>query len=306
MKRGAGHVTLAAEHSGQTEDPEAEPVAGPRSATSPASVRQDRPRTFRRQGLKKYALPGLVLYVAALHLACVFLVFKTNFIDLSLRTLGWSPPPSESIFALDEWIVDQAERDRGVPDGSVLLLGDSIIAQLDPLSIGPQIVNFGLAGDTTRTMLRRLPTLRALDRAQAAVIGVGSNDLRYRGPAETAALYARVLDRLPEALEVLIVSVLPVNENAREARQRHYPANPDIRLLNDALRRLCAARPRCRYLDAWPEMFDATSGGLRPEMDRGDGLHLSAMGARVLGGLIAGALVPLGAEGRAAARLATP
>ena len=45
---------------------------------------------------------------------------------------------------------------------------------------------------------------------------------------------------------------------------------------------------------------DATSGGLRPEMDRGDGLHLSAMGARVLGGLIAGALVPLGAEGRAA------
>src|SRR5436309_1326899 len=36
-------------------------------------------------------------------------------------------------------------------------------------------------------------------------------------------------------------------------------------------------------------MFDATSGGLRPEMDRGDGLHLSAMGARVLGRLIAGA-----------------
>ena len=41
-------------------------------------------------------------------------------------------------------------------------------------------------------------------------------------------------------------------------------------------------------------------------MDRGNGLHLSAMGARVLGGLIAGALVPFGAEGRAAARLATP
>ena len=48
--------------------------------------------------------------------------------------------------------------------------------------------------------------------------------------------------------------MLPVNENAREARQRHYPANPDIRLLNDALRQLCAARPHCRYLDAWPEM----------------------------------------------------
>ena len=86
--------------------------------------------------------------------------------------------------------MDQAERDRGVPDRSVLLLGDSIIAQLDPISIGPQIVNFGLAGDTTRTMLRRLPTLRALDRAQGAVIGVGINDLRYRGPAERRSLRA--------------------------------------------------------------------------------------------------------------------
>ena len=42
--------------------------------------------------------------------------------------------------------------------------------------------------------------------------------------------------------------MLPVNENAREARQRHYPANPDIRLLNDALRLFREQRARAAVI----------------------------------------------------------
>ena len=197
MKHGAGHVPvnllISSGHKRRIGRPNPLPDLG--SATSPfsASANIGREHSRRQQGSKKVGQRRAFSPTRLrLCISLSSLVFKTNFIDLSLRTLGWSPPPSELIFALcHEWIVDQAERDRGVPDGSALLLGDSIIAQLDPLSIGPQIVNFGLAGDTTRTMLRRLPTFPALARAQGAVIGVGSNDLRYRGLGGKRPLFTR-------------------------------------------------------------------------------------------------------------------
>jgi lysophospholipase L1-like esterase len=231
----------------------------------------------------------LLIYLAALHAVLAALVVKTNFLLLAGKTLGWLPAENAAEPLVPQ-ILDHAQRDRSVPPGATLLLGDSIIAGLDQRLVAPGAVNFGAGGDTIRTLRVRLLALRSIDAAAVAVLGVGINDLKYRSAPEIVADYEGLLRALPPALPLIIVSVLPINERMSEVRRRRYLRNEYIRPINAGMKRLCDQRPGCRFLDVWPTMAEATEGGLRASLHGPDGLHLSAAGNKVLSGLIAAAL----------------
>lgn len=221
-------------------------------------------------------------YLVFLHAALLVLVFKTNFLLLAGETLGVIPP--------QEWnqdfvarVLEQAETDMTVPPGQVVLVGDSIMAQMDARLLGSDAVNFGIPGDTTHTLFARLPVIRSLQAARAVVLEVGVNDLKFRPVDRIARDYEAVLARLPVSPPVLAVSVLPVDEHGPAARQRPYLRNERIAALNSEVRRACAARARCRFVDAWPAMADSP-------VHAADGWHLSAEGNRVLADLIRAAL----------------
>lgn len=225
---------------------------------------------------------ALGAYLLLLHAVLFVLVVKTNFLLLTGKTLGFVPP--------EEWnpeliarVLEQAREDRiiedtiaqytATPSARIILLGDSIIAQLDTLI--PETINFGVGGDTTHTLLARLPMLRSVSRGRAVVIGVGVNDLKYRPIEQIARDYQSVLAGLPPMLPVVAVSVLPVDENGPAARQRPYLRNERLRALNAALQRACAARPGCGFLDVWPALARAGVYG-------DDGWHLSPEGNQIL------------------------
>src|SRR5260370_10858584 len=138
---------------------------------------------------KRSLLLAAALYVVALHGALAVLVLKTNFLQLVGKTLGWLPPEEWSEQMLRS-IIEDADRDRSIRPGAVLLIGDSIIGQLDARLIARNAFNFGVGGSTTRTLLARLRVLRSTDSAAAIVLGVGVGDLRFRQVSEILPDYA--------------------------------------------------------------------------------------------------------------------
>ncbi|MBO0709730.1 MAG: hypothetical protein J2P47_00460 [Acetobacteraceae bacterium] len=224
-------------------------------------------------------------YLLFLHIFVGVLLLKTNFLHLVGKTLGRIPP--------DEWslplclnVLEQAEADARVPRGAVVLLGDSIIAELDRTEIGRDVVNFGLGGDTTKTLYSRLAALHSVAQSGEVVVGVGVNDLKYRAVSQIARDYARVLDRLVAVPRVLVLSVLPIDDAGQAARELPYLRNRNIQALNGDLRTLCEQRTNCRFLDAWPAVSAATE-----DVYGGDGWHLSAAGRHVLADFLRNALM---------------
>lgn len=249
---------------------------------------------FRPSGARSWRRAGVIaaaLYLLALHVFVLVLVVKTDFLTLAGKTLGLLPP--------EEWTDDftaqtltLAERDRALAKGAVVLLGDSIMAEVPAGLVDGRGRNLAIPGDTVRMLSRRLPVLRSLEQAHAIVLGIGVNDLKYRSPTTIAADYAALLMRLPDAVPVIVLSVLPVDETATVVARRGYLRNAAISDLNARLRAACAARPACRFVDAWPALTDPATGDLRAGLHGGDGWHLSAGGARELAAVLAGAVPP--------------
>ncbi len=229
--------------------------------------------------MKSASIRLLVIgYVALLHGVLLVLVLKTNFLLLAGKTLGLVPP--------EEWTLDfasrilkQANDDRTVPAGKVILIGDSIMAQLDGRLICSDVVNFGLGGDTTRTLRDRMPVIRSIQQSRAVVLEVGVNDLKYRTVDQIARDYDGVLHELSTVPSIFALSVLPVDESGPAARHRPYLRNERIAAMNTELERVCSSHFQCHFLNVWPVMRESA-------VYAADGWHLSAEGNRRLAGII--------------------
>ena len=224
-------------------------------------------------------------YVAALHVFLLVLVLKTNFWLLAEKTFGWIPPEEWSDGATQR-LLARAREDRKRPPGMLVLLGDSLIQQLDETLVADDAINLGISGNTVHNLLLQLPVLRSIETARAIVLAIGVNDLKYRPVSDVARDYGALLDRLSAASKRIVVSVLPVNERSSTVRSRPYLRNSILQSLNHELRSLCDAHEGCFFLDTWPAMLDESGADLRRELAARDGWHLSQSGNRCLARLL--------------------
>jgi len=156
-------------------------------------------------------------------------------------------------------------------NGGVAFVGDSITEDGDWDSLYPGVLvrNYGISGDTTIGLERRLSQIFAARPAKIFLL-IGTNDLGNQGdaPAEVAANYAHTLARLraglPEAA-IFIQSVLP-------RQQAHAAAVADLNRRLSAL----AAVQGVAYIDIHTA-FATPTGALDPAVTM-DGLHLNASG----------------------------
>lgn len=225
-----------------------------------------------------------LLYVALVHAVLCLAIAKTNFLPLARKTLGLDPPEERSVSqyqAMLGWFV----RDRQVPENAVVLLGDSLMQDLDSTHLGREVHSFTLGGTTVLVLLEAMPGLGCLEHAKVAVLGVGANDLKYRSSAQILADYSLLLNALPPELDVVVVPVLPVDERAPNVAARPYLSNRRIGELDHLLSARALARPRTRRVDV-RELL-APDGSLRSDLHSGDGWHLSDEGDVLLGRAIA-------------------
>lgn len=233
--------------------------------------------------LRPRTIALLLAYALVLHALLYVSVWKTNFFQLAQKTLGLTPPEERNL-QLYQAMLTWSERDRSVPDGAVVVLGDSLLQDLDAAQLGADVHSFALGGTTVQTLREGLPVIRSLVRARAVVLGVGVNDLKYREPAEVARDYAALLALLPAGTALIALPILPVDESNPAVREKPYLRNERLSALEAGLQPLCAARPGTRRL-AVSTLVDA-SGQLRPELYAADGWHLSDAGDAELRRLI--------------------
>lgn len=227
----------------------------------------------------------LILYIAALHAALAALVFAPATVGGILMRVGLMPRGS----FYQDMLAYQLLSDRFVPTDAVIFVGDSQIQGLDVDSVASRAANYGIGGDTTAGVLRRLPLYASLDRARTVVLEVGTNDLAASLPREIIANYAAIVAAVPRRVGIVVNAVLPVSASKSVEGGKPLSRNQAIEAINRGLAEICAARPGCAFLDPG-RILANRAGDLAAEYDRGDGLHLNPAGYRVWSEILRAAL----------------
>lgn len=246
------------------------------AADSEGKLEQDvKPHT---PPIRRSVLLGIAAYAAFLSLGLFMLATSTDALLGVGRFLGVFPGEDPVVQGRIRDVLDQGET---IPDGAVLMLGDSIIEWLDAAAIGPDVHNLGISSLTTGKLASFLPRLRPLPGARAVVLGIGGNDLGHEPRADVLRLYAGAVAAMPVDMPLIVIAVLPMNETEPSVRQWPVLRNANIDRMNKDIRTICARRPRCHLLLTQPFLADA-AGNLRDDLHAGDGRHLSAEGSRRL------------------------
>lgn len=172
--------------------------------------------------------------------------------------------------ALDSWL----------PDRTVILAGDSLIAMLPGRWVDARSVNFGVGAATVENIRANLSGLRSPASARALVLLVGTNDVVHRPLAAAEADLRALLAALPASLPVLLCTVPPVDPLVQRDR---LPAT--IARFNERWAACASARPGTRLVRVETVLADA-AGHLLASLHQGDGLHLNAEGNRRLAALL--------------------
>ena len=161
----------------------------------------------------------------------------------------------------------------GAGSGTLVLVGDSLTQGGDWAAWlpGEDVVNLGVAGDTTDDVVARLTDVVEAGPAVVALL-VGTNDLAWRRSVEhvvrnVETILVTLRKELPEA-RILVQSVMP----------RGHEFADQIRDINRHLWQF-APTVHAAWLDLWPAMA-LEDGELNPAYTD-DRLHLNAEGYRV-------------------------
>lgn len=165
-----------------------------------------------------------------------------------------------------------------IPKESIVFLGDSITqrSEWSELFHNKQIVNRGVADDTTEGVLHRLKSITDA-KPKKIFLMIGINDLNeQKSVKKTKANYAEILERIHEETpdtKVYIQSVLPVNNK----KCGDAVDNKDVIALNNYLERL-AKKHNDSYIDLYSKV--STHNQLKSSFTV-DGLHLKGQGYAV-------------------------
>jgi len=142
--------------------------------------------------------------------------------------------------------------DASQPAGAVIFLGDSITEGLAVSAVAPVAVNYGIGKQATGDLLVSMRGYGSIGRARLVVLTIGTNDVSRKQ-------LAGIEDRL-RAISAAIPVPLLWNAVPPSTRGDSAPVNAIIR-------KVCAERPDCTYLET-----PFQPGDFR------DGTHLSDAG----------------------------
>jgi lysophospholipase L1-like esterase len=173
-----------------------------------------------------------------------------------------------------------------IPAGTTLFIGDSLIQGLCVVGVCDRAVNYGIGGDTTKGVLKRLGDYH-FDNVEAVVLAVGTNDFKYRNVEKIEANMSEIITKIPSHVTILISAVLPVNEG-----QIGKGRNTKIAKLNQLYSGIARMHGHVFFMKHKAYFADASSN-LRKELQVGDGVHLNNAGnqlwaLRLKKGLMAG------------------
>ncbi len=212
----------------------------------------------------------LACYLIPLHLVLAVIIMRFDVVRRLAEKLNCIE--SRHAWHYRQMIGFHRRIDSSVPEDAVLFIGDSLIQGICVSAIIDRAVNFGIGGDTTEGVLKRLSMYTSIKRARAVVLAVGFNDLRERNNSQIMKNYREILSNVPENVTVLFCSLLPIDE-----RCRHERYNDRIIELNRSAAEICSSIENCQFVDLTEKLKD-TQGNLSRQYHEGDGIHLNSRG----------------------------
>lgn len=213
------------------------------------------------------------LYFTFIHLFLLVVLLKSDFIDKAMYKINIKNPP-EITSHFKNMVTYHRYMNKSTPNGSVVLIGDSITQGLNTAAINLKAVNFGIGSDTTVGVIERLPYYsESIESAKYIILAVGVNDLKRRSNSEIVANYEKIINQLPNDKEIIISSILPVGIEKEKIHDLQW--NNRITAVNSGLKLLSQKHKNVRYLDVNSKLSD-TNGLLPTNFHVGDGVHLSS------------------------------
>ena len=117
----------------------------------------------------------LFIYLVLLHFVLIGLIVKFDAVQRMAQKFDLIE--SRHAWHYRQMLGFHRHIDACVPKGAVLFIGDSFIQSMCVAAITEKAVNFGIGGDTTEGVLKRLPRYTSIKRARAIVLAIGYNDL---------------------------------------------------------------------------------------------------------------------------------
>ncbi len=219
---------------------------------------------------------AFITYLIFVHFFIGIVLIKTDILSRIQARLGFSviglelTPYYYTMSSLYKRV------DKDVPDNSVLFIGDSLIQGLAVSAVSLYSINYGIGGDTTFGVLKRLPHYSSLTRVRMVVIAIGVNDLKRRDNAEIAENYLKMVGVVPSTTPILFSAILPVDE----VTSKKVGFNNRIRKINKNLKDICMNNQRLHFVDVASLITDS-HGNLYSDYHIGDGVHLNSSGNRI-------------------------
>ena len=122
-----------------------------------------------------------------------------------------------------------------------IIIGDSMVAYINLSQYGLDLINMGIAGDTTIGVIERLDAVLRI-KPEIVFVNVGSNDLvlTHHSLEEIVLNIKRIFEKLSTFSKVYILSLTPVNESVEDVNLLYVGGrkNEDIYAINQKLRML--------------------------------------------------------------------
>lgn len=217
----------------------------------------------------------LILVFSNFICAVIVVVCLIQFPDI-YNSLKWRLGLKGSEFSLyyRELTGHLSRLDRNMVKDSVIFIGDSHIQGLDVREIHQDAINFGIGGDTTLRVLKRITTYNSVLQGKAVVLLVGLNDFKFRDVAAARNIYRRIIESLPAHIPLYAVSIPPTGDKI---------SNLKVFNMNYEIKNLC--RERCIFIDIAPFLL-TNAGTLDYTFFEEDRVHLNSKGANVLKNVI--------------------
>lgn len=221
--------------------------------------------------------------------------------------IGGTEPTAPTLVSgdVDHGSVNLVQYDRlcaAMPDGGVMLFGDSLVQPMPPGLVSPFGTSLGYGGASTRRMIHHMkrPAYKAaLQRAGAGVILTGPNDIGnigYYGTWQDAAgtVVGMFANQIKNWITGRWVIVKPLPGDERISGIPSY-YNEAMASIGSGIDTTFAGVSNIAIVDAWSVLTDS-SGNLATANHIGDGQHISKAGYAILCPLIAAALDGLGVQ----------
>ena len=217
----------------------------------------------------------LAFYFTALHVIIAVFFLKPHLINQLKSKLDYKQPEISELYKT--LLTFQLRSDALLPNDSVIFIGDSITQGLCVSCVAKGSANYGIGGDTTLGVLKRIAKYHSIKNSKAVVLAIGLNDLDKRDDEEILGNFKEIIHMIPLRIPMIVSGVLPVDESFTLSPARK---NNRIRELNNKIMLLCRKYKNSIFFNSTSNLVDR-AGNLKRQFHTGDGVHLSTDGYKV-------------------------